>query len=280
MKTHDCAPTLTDTQVLDFCRNGVLMLDGVVPDEINRRVIDYLSTPEGSRPDMPKLLSEDWFVDHVVLNAQAAGALRSLLGKNFALPNQLALHRTEGPSLGQRWHIDSNAKRRPELVQVQLFYLPQAVTLDMGPTELLPGSHYLFSEGSLLGHYDRIRGTFRAVGSAGSIYMDIYNIWHRRMPTMAVGRRDMLKYTCWRTSPPERDWIIEPDFDVATADYRIDGLPFGTGTRDCIESARMFFWMLGRSDDFNIVGGHSWPMHADFTTRPYWAPDQETESLK
>ena len=95
----------------------------------------------------------------------------------------------------------------------------------MGPTELLPGSHFLYANASLLGHYDQIRGTFKAMGPAGSIYMDVYNIWHRRMPSTAWGRRDMLKYTCWRTSPPERDWLAAPDFDVATADYRIPEIP-------------------------------------------------------
>ena len=32
MRTHDGEPTLNDSQVLDFCRKGVLMLNGVVPD--------------------------------------------------------------------------------------------------------------------------------------------------------------------------------------------------------------------------------------------------------
>ena len=36
-RTHDCPPTLTDTQVLDFSKNGFLMLEGIVPDEVNRR---------------------------------------------------------------------------------------------------------------------------------------------------------------------------------------------------------------------------------------------------
>ena len=35
MKTRRCEPTLTDTQVLKFCRNGFLLLEGVVPDETN-----------------------------------------------------------------------------------------------------------------------------------------------------------------------------------------------------------------------------------------------------
>ena len=40
--TCDGEPTLTDSQVLEFCREGYLLLRGAVPDEINRRACDYL----------------------------------------------------------------------------------------------------------------------------------------------------------------------------------------------------------------------------------------------
>ena len=46
--TCDGEPTLTDSQVLEFCREGHLLLRGVVPDEINRRTCDYLEAR--SRP--------------------------------------------------------------------------------------------------------------------------------------------------------------------------------------------------------------------------------------
>ena len=39
MATYECPPTLTDTQVLEFCKKGFLMLEGVVPDEINQRTL-------------------------------------------------------------------------------------------------------------------------------------------------------------------------------------------------------------------------------------------------
>ena len=33
-RTFDCEPTLTDSQVLQFCREGHLTFPGAVPDEI------------------------------------------------------------------------------------------------------------------------------------------------------------------------------------------------------------------------------------------------------
>ena len=49
-RTFDCAPTLTDSQVLDFCRTGVLLLPGAVPEAINAKARAYL---EGSAPAGP-----------------------------------------------------------------------------------------------------------------------------------------------------------------------------------------------------------------------------------
>jgi hypothetical protein len=40
--TVDCAPTLSDSQVADFCRDGCLVFDGVVPQPINQRCFDWL----------------------------------------------------------------------------------------------------------------------------------------------------------------------------------------------------------------------------------------------
>lgn len=43
MRMPEIEPTLNDTQVLEFCKRGFLMLEDVVPDEVNRRVTDYIS---------------------------------------------------------------------------------------------------------------------------------------------------------------------------------------------------------------------------------------------
>ena len=42
MDTSHIAPTLTDTEVLDFCKRGYLLLDGVVPEEINRKTVAFV----------------------------------------------------------------------------------------------------------------------------------------------------------------------------------------------------------------------------------------------
>lgn len=159
-RTYDCEPTLTDSQVLTYCHDGFLQLKGVVPDEINQRTCDYLNgdipinpvyIPDGmTRSDLERirdthepstLLLEDWYIEHVLLNRELAGTLRSLLGRNVGLPVLISNHRVECPMEAQPWHQDADHVFGPETNFVEVFYFPQDTPLEMGPTELLHTSH-------------------------------------------------------------------------------------------------------------------------------------------
>ena len=80
--TYDCDPTLNDYEVFEFCRQGYLMLEAVVEDEINQRMMEYIAAhPDEHQP--LELLFADWFVDGVFKTPQAAGAVRALLGADL-----------------------------------------------------------------------------------------------------------------------------------------------------------------------------------------------------
>ena len=143
MRQHDCEPTLNDTEVLEFCKNGFMMFEGVVSDEINRRTNEYLDEHDGMEPT--DILDEDWFMDGVIKHPAVAGALRSLLGKDFGLPNLVSNHRIQCPQPAQEWHYDGGDIFGPQLNYIQVFYYPQDCPRELGPTELLPGSHFLYS---------------------------------------------------------------------------------------------------------------------------------------
>ena len=171
-KVYDCQPTFTDSQVFSFCRDGYLMLEGIVPDEINQRTIDFIDQ-SGHRP----LLKEDWFIEHVFLNPQVVGIIRSLLGANFALPIKLPNHRIKCPRTSQNWHRDGGSRYGCELNNLQVFYYPQDTPEELGPTEVLPGSHFLFSLGSWMGHYEAIRGSVLTTAASGiDLYYRILNL--------------------------------------------------------------------------------------------------------
>ena len=81
-KTYDCAPTLNDTQVLDFCKNGYLLLEGVVSEEVNHLSVEYCDKDDFYEPT--GILAEDWFHEGVICNPVAAGAVDWTAKKFYA----------------------------------------------------------------------------------------------------------------------------------------------------------------------------------------------------
>ena len=275
MKTHECEPTLNDTDVIEFCKKGFLLLEGVVSDELNRRTLEFVD----QRPRMPtEILDESWFVDGVILQPDAAGAVRSLLGNNFSLPNLMSNHRIQCPGPGQEWHTDGGAVYGPEVDYLQVFYYPQECPKDLGPTEVLPGSHFLYARRDYMAHYGRIRGSYYTVAPAGSIFITDYSIWHRRSESRASGLRNLLKYNYWRTASPKRDWIVDPGFDLATADYGTDRPTYREDFQDSYDASEMYFWLRGDIDKYNRMGGQAWPLPPShkFNDRPFGVPEGVT----
>jgi hypothetical protein len=155
-RTFDCAPTLTDSQVLEFCRSGVLLLPAAVPDEVNALTRDYLDGTLPADPAyMPAGMTEDdvarirrssepstillerWFIEGVLLLPRLAGVLRSLLGPQVGLPVSVGHHGGSQPAQQpQQWHQDGNCSFGPELNFVEVFYFPQDTPQEVGPTEV------------------------------------------------------------------------------------------------------------------------------------------------
>ena len=269
-KTYDCSPTLDDEGVLAFCKKGFLTLDGVVDDETNRRAIEYVDKHPEQEPT--RILDEDWFVDGVIKNTEAAGAIRALLGKDFGLPILMSNHRINTPQPSQEWHVDGGAKFGPRLDYLQVFYLPQECTREMGPTEIMPGSHFLFSHRDAMKQIGRVRGSYYGVASAGSIIITHYGVWHRRSESSVPSLRNNLKYNYWRRSAPARDWLIDDDFDVATADYTSPQPTYRQQFRDAYDAAEMYYWLRGEHEKFHLIGGQGWPIPGERNDRPYGVP--------
>ena len=248
MRTYDCEPTLTDADVMDFCREGHLVFEAVVPEEINQRTCDFLLHDEVTE----NLLEEDWFVDNVLLSPPVAGAVRSLLGRNFKLTMPFIFnHLSEEPQEAQGWHRDGSSHYGPELDSLQVFYYPQDTPQELGPTEILPGSHFLYGGFSAMEHYRNFKGVMSTAAPAGSIFVTAYPVWHRRGKSTSNGRRNLLKYWYTRTVPPLCDWITDPDLEMSHAFHRTD---FNIDQRDAHramdDAAEMFYWLCGKHDEF------------------------------
>jgi hypothetical protein len=262
-ETWDCEPTLADRDVIDFCRNGYLVLEGVVPGEINRKVVQYLDEVDDSYEPTP-IMGQEWFVEGVLKNPQAAGAVRSLLGRDFALPVIISNHRGPMPSAAQGWHRDGGSIHTHELEYLQVFYYPQDCPITFGPTEVLPGSHFMRLKANMMANFGHIAGAVPIAAPAGTVFLTVYSIWHRRSaatarPTPENRFRNLLKYNYWRTVPPQRDWKADPDFDFSTVDFNPPGAAFEQ-FQGGIAAARMFCWLSGLEDQYRKRGGQGWPV--------------------
>lgn len=278
-RTFDCSPTLTDTDVLRFCRDGYLHFEGIVPNEINERVCEYLSgtvpinpcyIPEGmNEEDLVRIrdthepssiLLEDWFIKHVLLNPVLSGALRSLLGRHVGLPVLASNHQVQCPEGSQNWHHDADHIFGPEVNFVEVFYFPQDTPDEMGPTEIMPGSHIRTTQKG------KDENGVLCSGPAGTIGLHSQSILHRRGESTTTGLRHMLKYSYWRTIPPKRDWIIQQDFDFRSGDYG--------GHESGRYVAHMFYWLCGQGDKFRVIGGQAWPWKSVNQIGPSYGFDQ------
>ena len=282
MATYDCEPTMTDTEVMEFCKQGLLVLEAILPAGTNQRTLEFLDAFYATQPpDLPKrtatiptdLFSLDWFWDNVILHPQVTGVLRTLLGRDFELPSFLSNHRVKCPmpadvpgDTGHLWHRDSSAGAdgTPKLETIdfssldsrdgaqnclQVFYYPQNVPLELGPTELVPGSHLIQGEGQY--HVDffsglqddqgNVPGSHHQAAPAGSITITSYTTWHRRTASTGQGIRNNLKYRYLRTVSPRRDWIKEPRFEIPEPSQVARN-----SEREVVDAADMFAWVSGR----------------------------------
>ena len=172
----------------------------------------------------------------------------------------------------QNWHRDGGSRYGPQVNHLQVFYYPQDTPPEMGPTEVLPGSHFFFNLQSWMGHYGTIRGAELTAAPAGSIFITVYSIWHRRSKSTATGWRNMLKYIYWRTTAPKRDWIVEPDFESGqppNAKFRHP--THQQQHRNWFDAAEMYYWLCGETEAFdNKVGHDQWPPGYPV---PNWTPE-------
>ena len=241
------------------------MLPGVVPDEVNRQVLDYLERNDSTYEPTP-IMKASFFPGrraHGIRRRPAPSVRSSETG--FALPRIISNHRGPLPyDKPQNWHRDGGTIYTDRLEYLQVFYYPEACTDDMGPTVVLPGSHFMRNKAPMMAHLGSIRGTVSSAGPAGTIFLTVYGIWHRRSkatsgPSGKSKYRNLLKYNYWRTRPPARDWIRQDGFDFNTVAFDPPAGVFEQ-FQGGIAAARMFAWLCGAEEEYRKRGGQCWPI--------------------
>ena len=263
---------LTDAQMASFVARGFLRFDAVVPDKINKQFLGDIGH-SSARPDDPRRHYENIMRSSVVpltnpgtpLNEAYAkssavaqmldvpevrGAIDSLVGQGCVVDHHF-LHITfpevywskeMGPRKSQPTHQDSTIDPR-QAFDVQLFYFPHEVTIDMGGTRFIPGSHLRLVSEAAISRYQNIRGQQHVVCPAGSVFIFHMGLWHGGGLNRSDELRYMFKIRLCPTQRQLRLWQNQTAQDTETSNV---GAPATTGALKTED--RPIFWTDGHTD--------------------------------
>ena len=118
-------------------------------------------------------------------------------------------------SEGGGWHKDSywgyHKVRYHRNRWVMIFYYPQDVTLENGPTAVMPGTHYYNGRAD----DEQDERHLPVLGEAGTCTLVHFDLWHRAMPNSTDANRYMMKFQFTRLSEPSSAQLEHPSSGVA-----------------------------------------------------------------
>lgn len=227
---------LNSRQMATFAARGFLRFDGVVPEEINQQFLaavgdvpeGEVASPEahygsvmrlGSVPVVPagislaKAYPAESAISQLLALPVVAGAVESLVGSKPVLDHHF-LHITFPPGyyerqapVAQHTHQDSTIDPR-RAFDIQLMYFPHEVTVEMGGTRFIPGSHLRRVSEASIGRYQNILGQQHVVCPAGTLLIMHTGIWHGGGANRSDKLRYMFKIRLCPTEKQARLWDL------------------------------------------------------------------------
>jgi len=211
---------LTSAQMAEFAARGVLKMEAVVPDAINRQFLDDVghvdeSEIEGVAEHYGRIQRSSAIpvvkagtplsaayptgsaLSRLMALPRVAGAVVSLVGSHCVLDHHF-LHVTFPPRFfkeagrrhaSQHTHQDSTIDPR-QAFDMQIMYFPHEVTREMGGTRYLPGSHLRVVSESAIARYQNVSGQQHVVCPAGTLLFTHMGIWHGG----GLNQSDRLRY--------------------------------------------------------------------------------------
>ena len=203
-------PLLTDDEIFSFINRGYCLIETVFPDafhaEICREIAALTEEPGNAILDRVPKLGE------IYAHPAVRGALASLLGADYAMNGHRHCHVNPPGARSQNWHQDGTNVRHHQIRTVLAMYYPQDVTLDMGPTMIVPGTHFRNAPTDRMATYANIRGQVALAVKAGSVAITHYDLWHAASRNKSDRTRYMLKFLFDRQSDPAGpSWAHDPE---------------------------------------------------------------------
>ncbi|MBM3264072.1 MAG: HEAT repeat domain-containing protein [candidate division Zixibacteria bacterium] len=213
-----------DVMMRDFIVNGYCVVKADFPHSLHDRI--YQKTEEVFEKEgnpgnnlLPRIPEVQKIFDH----AAVTGALTSLIGPSYVMHPHRHPHINRALSNGGGWHKDSywgyRKVRDHHPRWIMAMYYPQDVTIDNGPTGVIPGSHYFESHTPRL---PQVEGKavdpegvgIPAVGEAGTVLIIHFDLWHRAFPNLTDRTRYMFKFQFTRMDEPDQAYWNRTSDDI------------------------------------------------------------------
>jgi len=202
---------LTNGQMRDFVRNGIALDRADFSDPVHADICSRLHAlydAEGNPGN--NLLPSVPEIRDVFAHPDVDGALSRILGPGYRMHAHRHGHRTLPGSKPQGWHKDSYVYdpvvRHPRPRFLLVMYYPQDVTLDMGPTGVIPGLQAIPG----ISDPDQDRTTepnqTPLCVPAGTVAIVHNDAWHCAMANLSDRPRFMLKFLFERLDEPGAGW--------------------------------------------------------------------------
>ena len=201
---------LTDEEVISFIIRGYHIVEADFPAGFNEAIYDELqqlkeNPGDGILDRVPKLYQ---VYDH----PKVRGSLISLLGEDVRMNSHRHCHVNPPGTRSQSWHQDGTNQRHHQLRTVLAMYYPQDVTPDLGPTVIMPGTHFRNAPTDRMATYANFREQVALTVKAGTVAITHYDIWHAASENRGSRTRYMLKFLFSRDSEPKApSWDHDPE---------------------------------------------------------------------
>ncbi|HEX2912152.1 MAG TPA: phytanoyl-CoA dioxygenase family protein [Chloroflexia bacterium] len=238
---------LTASQMARFVTDGFLMVEDLVPPELNQAT--YRDERELAVSGYEFWRASD-NIRAVFDLPQVKGLIEGLVGRNPVYDHSF-LHLVKANHLqAQNWHADSVIDTRPFAFDIQAFYFAHDTPREMGPTLVLPGSHLRKANTESIGRYKNIVGQRQLAAKAGTIVFMHHGIWHCAQPNYTDQTRYVFKLRL-RPGEEQRDLFnLEGYTNPEVVDLITQGYQAWQGNEARLEHVqRAKLWRYVTGDD-------------------------------
>ena len=203
---------LTGAQMAEFIVRGYLVFKPDFPDGFNDQVYEECAAAAAQDDPNTAILERVPKLHDVWDHPAVKGALASLLGDDFTMNGSCYCDVRPPGSRSKEWYQGGAHQPRHQMPACRGFYYPQDTPHELGPTALVPGTHFRNALTDHMAMYTNFRDQVDLVCDAGTVAIVHCNILHAATRNCGDKTQYMLRFLFNRTSEPTRRWSRDPGF--------------------------------------------------------------------